>query len=466
MTAIDPTASAVGTSVSRRALIKGGLGTLGAFGLGGVLSACGGSSLPSSGSGASGGAATSGAGDAPGPANATPSGSIRLLYQGAAADVATYNTLFDKYKKKYPGVTLEAIADPSTTWADFFTNVQVKLAGGQKFDVIYLPTEGQRLFASKGLIQPIDPWIKRDQTEIDEFKADADPTLVSDAAKLSSPDSNTYFLPYVFNTMCIWYRKSLLKAAGAATPSPTWTWDDFYKTAKAMSKPGQYGFSAGPQDFSGLEPWLLTNGASVLSPDWKTSTINSPAAIQSVTFAAKLVADGISPKPGGAYDEVAAFAKGQVAMIGNGRWAIADARSSKVVDDIGIVPWPTKTKQGSPVGWGSIGMLKSGGNKDTAWSFVKFLLTKDIQDFIAQTGFSSAVPARKSSATGSSMKLNSPEGTPYLYEALKYTTPVPGTDKSNLIEQAIANSYAQILGGTLSPAAGIAQLEAAIKPAL
>jgi len=97
---------------------------------------------------------------------------------------------------------------------------------------------------------------------------------------------------------------------------------------------------------------------------------------------------------------------------------------------------------------------------------VKFLLTKDIQDFIAQTGFSSAVPARRSSATGASMKLDSPEGTPYLYEALKYSTPVPGTDKSNLIEQAIANSYAQILGGTLSPAAGIAQLEAAIKPAL
>lgn len=447
-------------TLTRRNMLKGGLGALGVFGLSSVLAACG------TKSGTTAGSTASTAGASPGPAGTAPRGTIRVLYQGSAAEAASYNTLFAMYKKKYPGVTLEAVADPSTTWADFFTNVQVKVAGGQKFDLIYLPTEGQRLFASKGVIQPIDAWIKRDQTEIDEFKSDADTTLVSDAAKLSSPDSHTYYLPYVFNTMCVWYRKSLLKAAGLTAPAANWTWDDFYKAAKAMTKSGQYGFSAAAQDFSGIEPWLLTNGASVLSADWKTSTINSPAAVESVTFTAKLVADGISPKPGGAYDEVAAFAKGQVAMIGNGRWAITDARDAKIVDDIGIVPWPVKTKQGSPVGWGSFGILQSSGNKDTAWSFVKYLLEKDVQDFIAAAAFGGAVPARKSSATGASMAKDSPEGTPSLYAALVYSTPVPGTDKANAVEQAIANSYAQILAGTLSPQAGIAQLDTAIKATL
>jgi hypothetical protein len=43
---------------------------------------------------------------------------------------------------------------------------------------------------------------------------------------------------------------------------------------------------------------------------------------------------------------------------------------------------------------------------------------------------------------------------------------VPGTDKSNLIEQAIANTYGQILAGATDPVAGIQQLDSAVRGAL
>lgn len=459
-----PDAAVTRRSVMRRAVSAAavvGMGSPGAAACGSSSGSGGSTTAPSADTGT---AAAAGAA----PAGTKPTGTLRLLYMGSAAESATYKAMFARFQAKYPAMKLETIADPSTTWAGFFTNVQVKVAGGQNFDLIYLPTEGQRLFASKGLIQPIDAWITRDKAEVDEFLADADPSLVKDARTLSSPDSSTYFLPYVFNTMCVWYRKSMLAKAGAKTPSAAWTWEDFRSVAEATSKPSSrtYGFYADPNDFSGIEPWLLTNGATVLSADWKTCTVNSPAAVESVSFTADLVKNGWSPKPGGTFDAVSAFAKGQIAMIGNGRWGITDARASKVVDDIAIVPWPVKKKQGSPVGWGSFGILKSSTNKDSAWAFVKFLLQRDTQDFIAETGFSGAVPARRSSGTGSHVLLNSPAGTPHLYEALAYSTPVPGTAKSNLIEQAIADSYSQILAGTLAPAAGIKQLAATVSGAL
>jgi multiple sugar transport system substrate-binding protein len=442
---------------NRRTVLKAGFLAGGLLGISSLLAACGGSS----------GSAKS-TGDVPGAAGAAPTGALRLLYQGGARDAPGYEQMIARFKAKYPGMSIETVADPSTTWADFFTNVQVKVAGGQHFDLIYLPTEGQRLFAAKGLLSPVDAWIKRDQPEVDAFLADADATLVKDARELSSPDGKTYFLPYVFNTMCIWYRPSVLKAANAPMPTEDWTWDDFYATAKAATKPDRkaYGFHCAEQDFSGIEPWLLTNGARVLSADWKTSTINSPEAVEAVSFARKLVADGISPKPGGTFDAIAALTKGQVAMIGCGRWAIEAARSGNVVDDLAVVPWPKKKQQGSPVGWGSYGVLKSSKNKDGAWAFIKFLLQQDTQDFIAEAGFGGVAPARKSSATGSHMLQNSPKGTENIYNALAYSTPVPGTDKSNLIEQAIANTYGQILAGATDPVAGIQQLDSAVRGAL
>lgn len=405
--------------------------------------------------------------DAPAPAGVEPSGELRLLFQGRAEDRASWEKIFAEFRRKYPKVRTTAINAPGTSWADFFTAVQIRLAGGQDFDILYLPTEGQRLFAKKNLVQSIDGWIARDRADIDDFLADADPRLVNAARRTSSPNAHTYYLPYGFNTMAIWYRRSIFRSAGIPEPSDRWRWTEFRAAAERLTRPGQrYGMQMDSGYFVGFAPWLLTNGADVLNREWTVSTVDSPAAIAATTFARGMVRDRLSPTPGGAYDTFAQFAQGRLAMFGGGRWPIAEMRKQGIVDDIGIVPWPQQRGFGSPVGWGSVPILRKSKNKEAAWAFVKFLLTRPIQELIGREAVAGILPARRSTAKGPVTAENSPIGTSKMYDALAYATPVASPDRQNLVQQGVEEAYTQILTGAVSPERKLAQLNETIKDAL
>lgn len=443
-------------SISRRAVLRGaGVAGLGAAGLAGtgLLSGCG--------------DPAAGTDDTPLPAGTEPSGELRLLFQGVADDLPTWEKIFAEFRKKYPKVRTVAVNAPGQSWADFFTAVQIRLAGGQDFDILYLPTEGQRLFAKKNLVQAIDGWIARDRAEIQDFLADADPRLVHAAQRTSSPNEHTYYLPYGFNTMAIWYRRGQLRQAGIPEPTDAWTWTDFRAAARRLTKPGRvYGFSMNAGYFDGVAPWLLTNGSDILSRDWAKSTINTPNALAAVQFARSIVAERLSATPGGTYDQFAQFTQGKLAMFGAGRWPITQIREAGIVDDVGVVPWPRRTGPGSPVGWGSVPILRKSKNKEAAWAFVKFLLTRPIQELIAKEAVAGILPARRSVAKGPSTMVNSPVGTTKMYDALAYATPVPSPDRQNLVQQGVEDAYLQILTGAVSPEKKLPELNQTLTDAL
>ena len=84
---------------------------------------------------------------------------------GTAEQQATWNKLFAKFGEKHPDIKLKAEGIPLSNWGDFFNKLSTRLAGGQVPDVIQVATEGQRLFASKGLLAPLDDYIAKDQGE-------------------------------------------------------------------------------------------------------------------------------------------------------------------------------------------------------------------------------------------------------------------------------------------------------------
>lgn len=442
--------------ISRRSVLRGSAAAALSFAVGGSLAACAPVAKTSTTQSL-----------VPAPAGTKPSGSIRLLFQGSADQQARYVSLFKLFQKRNPGVKIQAVGDPTTPWDRFFADVEVKIAGGQKFDLLVVPTEGQRLFASKKVLQPIDAWISRDKANIDDFQSDVDPKLNKWCQTLSTPDGHQYYLPYGFECMCLWYRKSIFAKAGLAEPTADWTWNDLYVAAgKLTVKDKVWGMPIDTVYFSGLEPWLLTNGTNVLNADWTKATFNTQESIDAMNFAKKFVDSGYSPKPGGTFDPVQGAINGQVAMWGSGRWPISYVQKSGLVDDFGIVPFPAGTTHGSPIGWSSVGMFKNSENKEAAWAFIKFLCAKETQDFIGETAFADVIPARRSSGTGSPSLKNSPTGTEELYKALSYGTPVPGADKGVLIQQTVQDTFKQVLTGNVDAKAAVQSANKIIENAL
>lgn len=384
-----------------------------------------------------------------------PSGKIKLLYQSVAP---AEEARFEKFHELYPDIEIEAVAIEGDTWAEFGDAVATRIAGGETFDVLVIATEGQRVFASRGLLEPIDDLLERDAVEMKDFFDDVHPRLLEFTRTLSSPDGKTYVLPGEFNTMGVWYNKNVFDAAGVAYPDPSWTWDDFNTAAHALTKPDEvFGMHVTGALFASVMPWLLTNGASPLSADWSTSTINTPEAAAAAAQMRQLVADGVSPEPGGEFDAFTTFAQGGLAMVGAGRWIWPSMVDLGVTDHIDVVPWPVNSGPGSPVGWKSYPIMSSTENREAAWALSKYFTSRDAAEFLVYE-----VSARKSVALDPAFLETMPSGFGLFYNALDYATPVPGTDNGALIQHDIEDTFDQILIGNLEPEAALADLDSKI----
>jgi multiple sugar transport system substrate-binding protein len=387
---------------------------------------------------------------------AAPSGTVRFLVYGEAAED---QPVHEAFQAQYPDVTLEVVGIPGGTWAQFADAVTTRIAGGEQFDVVQIATEGQRLFASRGMIEPIDELLERDAEEVDALLADFHPNLIEWCNTLSSPDGQTYFLPGEFNTMAIWYNTEVFASAGVAEPEAGWTWDQFLESARGLTKPGEvYGMHVPQAYFVSVMPWLLNNGASPLNADWTEATVNTPQAIEAATFMRQLVEEQISPEPGGEFDAFQAVANGQLAMVGGGQWPRPNFEELGVLDTIKIVPFPVKAQPGSPVGWNSYPILKSTQNREAAWALSKFYASAEAaQNLQFQTA------AQRSVAKSEEYLNAGPEGIGFLYDALDFATPVPGPDQGSIIQQDIEDTFAQILVGNLEPEAALNDLNAKIQ---
>jgi multiple sugar transport system substrate-binding protein len=131
-------------------------------------------------------------------------------------------------------------------------------------------------------------------------------------------------VPWVMRPFAMVYNKDLLQKAGITTPPTTWT--DFVADAQKMndSSSGVYGAAMDPSDsFDTWKIWWMFNeqqgGGSFLSPDLKTAQLNSPEAVNSVKFwfdwatTYKIVDPSSMAWKAG--DAVRAFGNGKVGML-------------------------------------------------------------------------------------------------------------------------------------------------------
>lgn len=429
------------SGVSRRSLIKavGAAGVVGAAPLGGARSALADPALHTANT----------------RSRSQASGKLSLAYLGTADQVEAWNNLFAKFQETYPDIELEAQANPVNDWAAFFDAVSTQIAGGKVPDVVQVATEGQRLFASRGLCEPINDLIERDAGELAEYDEDIHPNLTKwDQQYNTTEDGSRYYLPVDFNTMCVWYNTEVLAAARVDEPTDDWTWADLEAAGEKIVANGAFGINVTPEYFISVMPYLLTNGASTLNAEWNQATVNTPEAIEAATFMRSLVEKGISPIPGGTFDQFTAAAQGELAMFGGGRWPIVSLRNLDVIPKFKLVAWPQKKTKGSPVGWNAYPIMKGTQNKEAAWTFVKFLASKEASVYFAEQG-GTIVPGRKSVANSDAYLTDAPEGSLKLYEALEYATPVPAPDKGNVVQSAIQDAFLQILTGAVAPDEGL-----------
>jgi multiple sugar transport system substrate-binding protein len=434
--------------LSRRSFMKGAGAAAGALALPSLLAACGSSSS----------------------SKAKSSGSkgddvLTIGLPVAAADYKHASALLDNFTKQ-TGITINPFTTntPSNSWVAVFQEISTRLAGGEAIDTAYIATEGMLLFEEQNLLTPLDSYITKDKAGINTFYDDINPELLKNFRALDDLKGHTYFLPIGYNVMSMWYNRDVLKTYKVPEPAPGWTWDEFLSAAtKIADAPNRYGFAIStptPGPFTDIYPWVLTNGAQVMSTDQSKCVANNPGAIEAASFVRDLVTKKLVNEPGGSYDAETEAVANRLGMFGGGIWPNQTwpIPQSQANERFAVVPWPKKAASATPVGLGGFPIFSHSSKKAAIWEFIKYTTSDEFQHDVLVT-FAGDMPIRQSVARSSSFLKQYPPGTENFSTELSYSTMIVGVQNASAVESEMSTAWEQIVSGGISPADGMAQME-------
>ena len=243
-------------------------------------------------------------------------------------------------------------------------------------DVFWMHSNEIAKYAEGGVLMDLsETYANSEVTSLDHFP--------EELVELYSADDAVYGIPKDYDTIGLWYNKTLFDAAGIAYPDETWTWDTMLEAAQKLNDPdnGVYGILAPLNRQEGYHNFIFQNGGYVLSDDKTESGFRLDEAIEAVQWYADLsVKYGVSPTQSqfAENSNMSFFQSGRGAMGFFGSWTTGEmANNDYTAANADVAPLP-KGKQAATVFNGlANSVAASTENEEAALKFVEFLGTEE-----------------------------------------------------------------------------------------
>jgi multiple sugar transport system substrate-binding protein len=331
-----------------------------------VATACGSNDQQGGASGSAGASQPAGSRAASGGTGGDVSGELTVWAMGNEG--ALLGSMADLFMEEYPDVTVNVTP---VDWGQAVAKLQTAIGGGETPDVSQMGTDMMAQFAATGALEAVP----------DTFAAD---TFFESAWNTNVVDDTTYGVPWYVETRVLYYRTDLAEEAGI-TAAPE-TWDDLKAAAQAMKDGGaDWGISLGPKNAQEYLPFVWSNGADIVAEDGATFALDSPEAVEALTFYDSFFEEELTPAevPEG-FDITPAFVEGTHPMMFSGPWhlgLIEEAGGADIEGKWAVAPIPGKDSAPgtSWVGGANLTVFKDSENKDAAWAFVEFMSRPETQ---------------------------------------------------------------------------------------
>ncbi|MBL9141638.1 MAG: extracellular solute-binding protein [Phycisphaerae bacterium] len=315
------------------------------------------------------------------------------------------------FKAAHPGVRVRRI-NPGDA-GSFYTKLQTMMAAGDPPDVFYVGSERIPSFGSLGLLEPLTPYLQRDERAHDPHALNLNdfyPQVVDafrwDGHAMGSGE--LLGIPKDFTTVGFYYNKDLFRRAGVAFPSPDWTWDEFIAAARAIGAlKDESGANLTGAEFvtwaAMVRAYLFTEGADVRGETFDDVALTDPRAMAALERLrawrhdeANALTSGKSKIATGS----AVFSTGRVGMAGPfGRWVVPEYASIRSFD-WDFAPLPRGSERANIILTVAWAISSQSAHKDEAWKLVRWLTNADNQAEQARLGL--AIPSNRAAAQSSS----------------------------------------------------------------
>lgn len=362
--------------------------------------------------------------------------------EGTEAAVKRYA---DEFNKSQSAVKVNVV------WVagDYDSKLNAALLAGNGPDVFETTPMGERIFA--GQVAPVD-----------DLFGDALSDFNPNNIKAVTVDGHIYGVPQSDGDGLLYYRKSMLAAAGITTP-PT-TMDELIADSKALTTADRKGLFIGNDGCtSGNMPeiavWMSGNeiikdGKVVFDNDRTVKAFEKMRELCS-TDALLLGA------PTDWYDP-SAFIDGLAAMQWAGQWSLPQIQDA-LGDDFGVVPWPKLDDQGTPTTWygGWYSQVNAASKHvDAAKAFVKWLWIDNVADQTDWcTKYGSTAPVR-TSITKATPELTKSPASDFMTAISDDGHLLGGVYWSTAMQNAIGTALTNVVRNGADPTAEVAKAAA------
>jgi len=310
----------------------------------------------------------------------TPSGSdnqkveLKFLTWGNQAHLDTYKTLADKFTAAHPNITVKIDSVP---FPEYQQKISVLAAGRELPDVAWAAERMVPQFMANGILEDVSD-VKDDKAfNLDDF--------IPSTLDLFRKGDKLYGIPFSTPPSVMFYNKDLFEKAGLKSPNELakegkWTWDEFLKSAKAISSGTGANKVYGANFFRDWKTWILmssyawSNGSGPFDKEMTTFTWNDKYGVESLKMLQQMMfTDQSHPKAG----EQVSFESGKIGMFFDVYSYVSKARTIKDFK-WSIAPMPSGSQGSAPMlGQAGYVVFKETKHPKESKEFLKFIASQE-----------------------------------------------------------------------------------------
>ncbi|MFS0864630.1 ABC transporter substrate-binding protein [Fredinandcohnia sp. 179-A 10B2 NHS] len=295
---------------------------------------------------------------------------LTFMMWGSEAHQEVYNELIKKFNEKHPNIKVKMESVP---FPDYQQKITVLAAGRELPDVGWVAERMVPQFMENDLLDDVTSFKDDAEYNMDDF--------FPSTLELFEKDDKLLGIPFSTPPMVMFYNKDLFANAGEKTPNEhveagTWTWEQFEKSAEAISSDGVYGANF----FRDWNTWIAllshtwANGGDLFNKDQTDFTWNSKQGVETLSMLQRMMFKaGSHPKAG----EQVSFDSGKIGMFFDVYSYVSAARA--VTDfEWDIAPLPEGPEGRFPMlGQAGYGLFKGSKHPEEAKELLKFFTSQE-----------------------------------------------------------------------------------------
>lgn len=293
---------------------------------------------------------------------------------------ALIETMAAEFEEANPDINIEISVNG---WADYWTALEAAATGGSLPDTFWMHSNNIYYYGSNDQLLDLTDYIAgSDLVDLANYPQGLN--------EIYNIEGKQYAVPKDYDTIALWYNKTLFDEAGIAYPDETWTWDTMKDAARKLTKAdgSQYGFCAGLHNQEGYYNFVYQNGGEIITAD-RTSGYAQEATIAGIEEYFSYVKEGLSPE---IYDDQAraqAIENGLCAMGLFGSWNLSGfAASDFMNENFDCAVLPMSNDGGRATIFNGLGNAIAANTKhpQEAWRWVEYLSSEAGQKRHAELG--------------------------------------------------------------------------------